>query len=95
MLSLHIKYMKSCNKCLMPDTAETLTFDAQGVCSVCNQNKEKQEINWTERAEALIKLLNKYKSKKEKYDCIVPFLEEKIQLLRFGTWLTKKINLWL
>ena len=65
--------MKSCNKCLMPDTAETLTFDAQGVCSVCNQNKEKQEINWTERAEALDKLLNKYKSKKEKYDCIVPF----------------------
>ena len=44
MLSLHIKYMKSCNKCLMPDTAETLTFDAQGVCSVCNQNKENKKL---------------------------------------------------
>lgn len=85
--------MKSCNKCLMPDTAETLTFDTQGICSVCNQNKEKKEINWTERAEALDKLLNKYKSKKEKYDCIVPFSGGKDST--FALWYLvdqKKIN---
>ena len=34
--------MKKCSKCVMPDTAETLTFDKNGVCSVCNQIEQKK-----------------------------------------------------
>ena len=59
--------------------------------------RKKQEINWTERAEALDKLLNKYKSKKEKYDCIVPFSGGKDST--FALWYLvdqkKKSILWL
>ena len=39
--------MRHCTKCLMPETAESLTFDAEGVCSVCRQIEFKQTaIDW-------------------------------------------------
>ena len=65
--------MKKCSKCVMPDTAETLTFDKNGVCSVCNQIEQKKNIDWDKRAVDLDNLIKKYKDKKNKYDCIVPF----------------------
>lgn len=85
--------MKFCSKCLMPDTAETLTFDEKGICSVCNQIKNKQEIDWTERSRDLDKLLEKHKSKKDKYDCIVPFSGGKDSTFALWYLVTqKKIN---
>lgn len=65
--------MKSCSKCVMPETAESLTFDNAGVCSVCHQIEYKHTaIDWTERGRDFDRILDRYKGKSQ-YDCIVPF----------------------
>ena len=64
--------MKFCNKCVIPETAETNTFNDSGSCSVCTQIEVKSRINWEDRTEDLDILIDKYKGKSD-YDCIVPF----------------------
>jgi N-acetyl sugar amidotransferase len=65
--------MKHCSRCLMPETAESLTFDEHGVCSVCRQIEYKHsQIDWNERGKALDELLERFRGKGQ-YDCIVPF----------------------
>jgi len=58
---------------LIPETHETLMFDAEGVCNICRQNEIKKElINWDERKSELTKLIEKYRGQYS-HDCIVPF----------------------
>ena len=65
--------MKLCTKCVMPVTAESLSFDDQGQCSVCHQIEYKQQnINWEQRNIDLHTLIELYRGKYD-YDCIVPF----------------------
>ena len=64
--------MKDCNTCLIPETSETNKYDDDGNCSVCNQIKNKNKIDWVERENALNKIINQHKNKYD-YDCIVPF----------------------
>ncbi len=65
--------MKTCTKCLVPETVDTITFDENGVCSVCRQIDYRDEkIDWTERRHQLDELITQYKDK-GLYDCIVPF----------------------
>ena len=65
--------MKYCTKCVMPETAESLSFDDGGTCSVCRQIEYKREaIDWPERRKWLNELADRYRGKHE-YDCIVPF----------------------
>ena len=65
--------MQTCIKCLLPETHETITFDSQGICSVCANYSIKQDINWNERKEILSTLVSQVKSKKAAYDCVIPF----------------------
>ena len=64
--------MKICSTCVIPETAETLTFSETGKCSVCNQINFKHKINWESRGKDLDKLIENYKGKYD-YDCVVPF----------------------
>lgn len=65
--------MKYCTKCLMPETAESLTFDEQGVCSVCRQIEFKaSRIDWNARRGEFDAIISEYRGKQD-YDCIVPF----------------------
>ncbi|KJV07744.1 ATPase, partial [Elstera litoralis] len=65
--------MRICSRCMMPETAETLGFDEQGVCSVCRQIEVKQDqIDWNQRGQDLDTLIEQYRGKYD-YDCIVPF----------------------
>ena len=65
--------MKRCVKCNLPETHETITFDSDGVCNICNQNVFKQEnINWDQRKKDLDQLVEEYRGQND-YDCIVPF----------------------
>ena len=42
--------MKRCTKCLLPETHESISFDDEGVCSVCRQVEFKEgKISWEER----------------------------------------------
>ena len=51
---------------------QTISFNAEGVCDACIQSEAKEQINWKEREEELLILLDKYRSKDGHYDCIVP-----------------------
>lgn len=35
--------MKRCTKCLLPETHESISFDENGVCSICRQVEFKSE----------------------------------------------------
>ncbi len=65
--------MKFCTTCVMPNTAESLSFDSHGKCSVCKQIEfKKTNIDWNARRKDLDVLVDQYRGKYE-YDCIVPF----------------------
>ena len=65
--------MKSCSKCLLPETHETIEFDSIVECNICSQHKfKKKKINWKDKGKEFINIIDKYKSK-HPYDCIVPF----------------------
>lgn len=65
--------MKKCTRCLVPETVDTITFDDQGVCSVCRQIEFKDEkIDWTARAVQLQDIISEHKDR-DIYDCIVPY----------------------
>jgi N-acetyl sugar amidotransferase len=64
--------MKSCTKCVTPETAETNKFGPEGVCSVCVQIHDKGKINWIERKKELDELILNCKNQGS-YDCIIPF----------------------
>lgn len=65
--------MHRCSNCVMPETAESLAFDAEGRCSVCGQIEFKQKsIDWDKRREELDAFIAEHRGKYD-YDCIVPF----------------------
>jgi N-acetyl sugar amidotransferase len=61
-----------CTRCLLPETADEVTFDAQGVCSVCRNQDIKQQIDWASKKDQLGELIEQYRGSGS-YDCIVPF----------------------
>lgn len=65
--------MKRCTKCLLPETHESISFDENGVCSICKQVEFKSEkIDWGKRKKDLSELIESHRGKYD-YDCIVPF----------------------
>jgi N-acetyl sugar amidotransferase len=65
--------LKRCTRCALPETHESITFDAQGVCNVCRQIEFKQaSIDWDARWAQLEELVETYRGRYA-YDCIVPF----------------------
>ena len=65
--------LQLCAKCLLPETHETITFDAQGLCSVCVNSQEKQTIDWESRQVELAQIALDTKALGSNYDCVVPF----------------------
>jgi len=65
--------LKSCASCLLPETYETIEFDAKGVCNVCRSKEYREEkIDWPERKLQLDRLIEDHRGKYD-YDMIVPF----------------------
>ncbi len=65
--------MKRCTKCNLPETHETIVYDPQGVCNICNQQDfKKSNIDWGQRKKDLDALVEEYRGKYD-YDCLVPF----------------------
>jgi len=61
-----------CKRCVTPDTRPRIEFDDEGICNACRYAEQKQRINWTAKTKELKEIAKMYKSKKVKYDCIVP-----------------------
>lgn len=79
--------VKFCKKCVMsnqrPTSAiefkhtkdskkTTMNFDEEGVCDACRTSETKEDINWEQREQELLELLDKHRSKDGSYDCLVP-----------------------
>jgi N-acetyl sugar amidotransferase len=65
--------LKRCAICLLPETHESITFDENEVCSVCNQvDFKKNKVDWLSKKEEFRELIEEYRGKHD-YDCIVPF----------------------
>ncbi len=83
--------MKYCTKCLLPETHETIVFDDLGVCNVCNNNKDKNNIDWDDKLNEFNQILDNYRNNLQ-YDCIVPFSGGKDSTFTLLT-LVKNFNL--
>ena len=65
--------LRRCTKCLLPETHESISFDDNGVCSVCKQVEFKEgKIDWAQRKKDLKELIEEHRGKHD-YDCLVPF----------------------
>jgi len=65
--------LRSCVRCGLPETYETIEFDRQGICNICRAAEHKQSgIDWTARKQLLDRLVEKHRGRSA-YDCIVPF----------------------
>jgi N-acetyl sugar amidotransferase len=50
----------------------TLAFDDEGICDACQVAEHKERIDWQQREEELLQLLDQHRSRDGSYDCIVP-----------------------
>lgn len=65
--------VRYCKRCIMPDSRPRVVFDDAGICNACHNADEKQAIDWTGRREAFLALIEPYRSKTGKWDCLVPW----------------------
>jgi N-acetyl sugar amidotransferase len=57
----------------MPHTKPDLLIDNEGVCSACRAYERRKEVDWHERKQKFVALLDRYRSKNgSSWDCIVP-----------------------
>lgn len=50
----------------------TMNMDEHGVCDACRTAEIKEKINWQDREEQLLQLLDKHRKNDGSYDCVVP-----------------------
>ncbi|MBI4396946.1 MAG: N-acetyl sugar amidotransferase, partial [Elusimicrobia bacterium] len=66
------KYIRYCRRCIMPETKPDLHFNEQGVCSACRHFESRKDVDWAQRKEELLRVLEDYRSKNgNNYDCVV------------------------
>tara|TARA_B100001093_G_scaffold520481_2_gene616529 strand:+ start:1781 stop:2902 length:1122 start_codon:yes stop_codon:yes gene_type:complete len=61
-----------CSDCLMPSSRPRITFNNK-VCNACIYRKSQKKIDWLKRSKELMEICDRYRSKNEKWDCIVPW----------------------
>ena len=61
-----------CKNCLNTSTRPRIEFDQRGWCNACQWMEEKKTLNWDIRNKELRKLLNKFRSNDQSFDCLVP-----------------------
>lgn len=65
--------LRRCSRCVLPETHETIVFDAEGVCNICRGHEYKKDaIDWTAKKMDLDALVEQYRGRND-YDCLVPF----------------------
>ena len=61
-----------CKKCVISNQRPRIVFDKEGICNGCRYFEYKKTINWANREKELLRLLDKHRSKNQKYDCVIP-----------------------
>lgn len=70
-----MKKMKRCKLCVIPESFPGISFDSDGVCSICKKFKEQKRLIASKKdlRGKLDKLISESKSKKLKYDALVAY----------------------
>ena len=67
------RWIRYCNRCVMPETKPDLYIDNEGICSACRSHERRGQIDWKARREQLLRILDRYRSRDgSNYDCIIP-----------------------
>ena len=62
-----------CTRCVVSNQRPRITFDEEGVCSACqNAEYKSKNIDWNQRHQDLVALLDLYRSSDGSYDVLVP-----------------------
>lgn len=65
--------VRFCKKCVVSNQRPRTYLNEEGVCNACEYAwKKEHEINWQEREQELVELLDKYRSKDGSFDVVVP-----------------------
>lgn len=64
--------LKYCVRCVMPHTKPDLHIDEAGVCNACRSIEKRKEVDWEQRHQELLTVLEKYRKNGSNWDCIVP-----------------------
>jgi N-acetyl sugar amidotransferase len=68
-----VRHIRYCARCVMPETKPDLFIDADGVCSACRNFERRQVVDWDQRGQELVTILDRYRARNGGgYDCIVP-----------------------
>lgn len=62
-----------CKRCLTPSSRPRVVFDETGVCNACRTADEKRSIDWDARRREFESLIEPYRSRDGRYDCVVPW----------------------
>ena len=83
--------LKYCSRCCLPETWEGISFDKDGICSICKSSEDKMTIEWKLKHEKLKKIFD-LNRKKNYYDCLLPISGGKDSTFQSYV-LTKKFQL--
>lgn len=61
-----------CTNCLNMSTRPRISFDHRGWCNACQWMEEKKTLDWAARERELAAVLDKFRSSKGGFDCVVP-----------------------
>jgi hypothetical protein len=61
--------LRRCTRCILPETFPGITFDAEGVCSVCRDYRPRQLYG----SDLLHQLADEHRSRDGSHDCVVAF----------------------
>ena len=56
--------LRRCSRCLIPETHETIQFDAEGVCNVCRQHEVKRAVDWDAKKRDLDALIAQHRGQR-------------------------------
>ena len=85
------KKINYCSRCCLPETWEGISFDNEGICTICKSAEDKMIIEWKNKERELNKIFNKHKNNNY-YDCLLPISGGKDSTFQSYV-LTKKYNL--
>jgi len=72
MTNLVLPEIRWCTRCVLPSSsAVPISFDQNGVCTACKAHDQKADIDWDERLEMLLEIIEPYR-RSSGYECIVP-----------------------
>jgi len=64
--------LQYCTRCVMPHTKPDLQMDDEGVCNACRSYERRALVDWSQRKNELLAIVENYRRNGTSWDCVVP-----------------------